>query len=113
MEKKKHDKKLYCLLIGTKGNNQDLDYFLENLRKTLNIVYDEINSEDEHNWIFFLKADDSLIEEVKKTAETRINSLKYVDAFPVASPNGYTVKLKGDKTIILNPKYGILKRTDF
>lgn len=106
-------KKLFCLRIGTRGSRRDINLFLNNLRNNLDIVYDEIHSEDEHHWILFLESDDSAIEEIKKNAEKTIGSFSYVEAFAVASPNILSIKLMGDKPVILDSKYGLLPRIDF
>jgi hypothetical protein len=106
-------KKLFCLRIGTRGSRRDVDDFLNNLRNNLDIVYDEVHSEDEHDWILFFESDDLSIAEIKKIAQKSIGTFSYVEAFAVASPNVLSIKLKGDKPVILDSKYGLLPRIDF
>jgi hypothetical protein len=96
---------LYCLQFTTTGDHHVFNGFVGQLRVQLDIVHDEVHSEDEHNWVFFLRCDNHSFEQAKAIAMSELKHITRFEAFPLASPNTHSMRRGGDKRVILNSKY--------
>ena len=104
---------LFCLGLSVESIDSSIKDFLKQLRKDLGVVYDELHSEDEHDWMLFFTCDDELLERIKSAEKNYLPKAKYCKYYLLASPNSQSVKRKGDETVILDPKYGLQARIDF
>jgi hypothetical protein len=97
-------KRLFCLQFRTSKDHHVFNGFVEQLHDELNDVYDEIHSEDQHNWMFFFRCDIPTFERIKEFAESELRYITYFEAFPLSHPNTYSMN-HGDKRVILDCKY--------